>query len=126
AERTKFTSYMLYSIIISTIIYPISGHWIWGGGWLAARGFWDFAGSTVVHSVGAWLALVGAFVLGPRTGKYGADGKARAIPGHNLVLVGLGVFILWLGWFGFNPGSTMAADAASIAKITIVTNIAGA
>jgi Amt family ammonium transporter len=126
AERTKFTSYMLYSIIISTLIYPISGHWIWGGGWLASMGFWDFAGSTVVHSVGGWLSLVGAFVLGARQGKYGPDGKPRAIPGHNLVVVGLGVFILWLGWFGFNPGSTMAADAASIAKITIVTNVAGA
>ena len=126
AERTKFVSYMVYSIIISTIIYPVSGHWIWGGGWLAARGFWDFAGSTVVHSVGAWLALVGAFVLGPRRGKYGPDGKPRAIPGHNIVLVGLGVFILWLGWFGFNPGSTMAADAVNVAKVTIVTNIAGA
>jgi Amt family ammonium transporter len=126
AERTKFHSYMLYSIFISLIIYPISGHWIWGGGWLATKGFWDFAGSTVVHSVGGWLSLVGAFVLGPRIGKYTADGKARAIPGHNLIFVGLGVFILWLGWFGFNPGSTMAADAASIGNITIVTNIAGA
>ncbi len=126
AERTKFVSYMVYSIIITAIIYPVSGHWIWGGGWLAARGFWDFAGSTVVHSVGAWLALVGAFVLGPRKGKYGPDGKPRAIPGHNIVLVALGVFILWLGWFGFNPGSTMAADAVNVAKVTIVTNIAGA
>jgi Amt family ammonium transporter len=126
AERTKFHSYMLYSIFISLIIYPISGHWIWGGGWLATKGFWDFAGSTVVHSVGGWLSLVGAFVLGPRIGKYTAEGKARAIPGHNLIFVGLGVFILWLGWVGFNPGSTMAADAASIGNITIVTNIAGA
>jgi len=126
AERTKFASYMLYSIFITAVIYPISGHWIWGGGWLAQRGFWDFAGSTTVHSVGAWLALVGAFVLGPRIGKYTADGKPRAIPGHNIPFVGLGVFILWLGWFGFNPGSTMAADAPSIAKVTIVTNIAAA
>ncbi len=126
AERTKFTSYMVYSVIISALIYPVSGHWIWGGGWLADLGFWDFAGSTVVHSVGAWLALVGAFVLGPRVGKYGADGKAKAIPGHNLILVALGVFILWLGWFGFNPGSTMAADANSIALVAVVTNAAGA
>jgi ammonium transporter, Amt family len=126
AERTKFASYMVYSIIISACIYPVSGHWIWGGGWLAKLGFWDFAGSTVVHSLGGWLSLVGAFVLGPRLGKFGADGRPRAIPGHNLVLVTLGVFILWLGWFGFNPGSTMAADAPSIAHITVVTNIAGA
>ncbi|MGD9721679.1 MAG: ammonium transporter [Pirellulales bacterium] len=126
AERTKFASYMAYSIIISVLIYPISGHWIWGGGWLADRGFWDFAGSTVVHSVGGWLALVGAFVLGPRIGKYDATGKAKAIPGHNLVFVTLGVFILWLGWFGFNPGSTMAADSVSIAHITVTTNAAAA
>lgn len=126
AERTKFTSYMIYSIIITALIYPISGHWIWGGGWLAAMGFWDFAGSTVVHSCGAWLALVGAFVIGPRTGKFDSNGNPRAIPGHNLVLVTLGVFILWLGWFGFNPGSTMAADPVSIAHITVTTNSAGA
>lgn len=126
AERTKFLSYMAYSIIISVCIYPISGHWIWGGGWLAQKGFFDFAGSTVVHSLGGWLSLVGAFVLGPRIGKFDAAGKAKAIPGHNLVLVSLGVFILWLGWFGFNPGSTMAADAGSIAHITCTTNIAGA
>ncbi|MEX2111881.1 MAG: ammonium transporter [Pirellulales bacterium] len=126
AERTRFASYMAYSVFISTLIYPISGHWIWGGGWLADRGFWDFAGSTVVHSVGGWLALVGAFVLGPRIGKYDSSGKAKAIPGHNLVYVTLGVFILWLGWFGFNPGSTMAADAVSIAHITVTTNSAAA
>lgn len=126
AERTKFTSYMIYSMIISAIIYPISGHWIWGGGWLATMGFWDFAGSTVVHSCGGWLALVGAIVLGPRIGKYTSDGKAVAMPGHNLVLVCLGVFILWLGWFGFNPGSTMAAAPGDIARVTVVTNCAGA
>jgi Amt family ammonium transporter len=126
AERTKFASYMVYSAIVSAFIYPISGHWIWGGGWLATAGFWDFAGSTVVHSVGGWLSLIGAFILGPRIGKFTADGKPKAIPGHNLVLVTLGVFILWLGWFGFNPGSTMSADANSIAKITINTNAAAA
>lgn len=134
AERTKFLSYMAYSVIITALIYPISGHWIWGGGWLAAGGwfgetvgFWDFAGSTVVHSVGAWLALTGAIVLGPRTGKYSADGKALAIPGHNLVLVCLGVFILWLGWFGFNPGSTMGtSEPGLIGKIVVVTNAAAA
>ncbi len=126
AERTKFVSYMVYSAVVSAIIYPVSGHWIWGAGWLADAGFWDFAGSTVVHSVGGWLSLVGAFILGPRIGKFTADGKPKAIPGHNLVLVTLGVFVLWLGWFGFNPGSTMAADAGSIAKITINTNAAAA
>ncbi len=126
AERTKFVSYMLYSVMISALIYPISGHWIWGGGWLAQQGFFDFAGSTVVHSLGGWLALVGAFVLGPRLGKFTPAGKPKAIPGHNLVLVALGVFILWLGWFGFNPGSTMGANAVDIAHITCTTNAAAA
>jgi ammonium transporter, Amt family len=128
AERTKFTSYMIYSAVVSAVIYPISGHWIWGGGWLSGMDtpFFDFAGSTVVHSCGGWLSLVGAFILGPRIGKYAADGTPKAIPGHNLVLVTLGVFILWLGWFGFNPGSTMAADAGAIAIITINTNAAAA
>ena len=129
AERTKFSSYMIYSFIVSLMIYPISGHWIWGGGWLAnlaGGGFWDFAGSTVVHSLGGWLSLAGAFVLGPRLGKYAPDGRARAIPGHNLPLVTLGVFILWLGWFGFNPGSTMAAAATDIAHVTCTTNASGA
>lgn len=127
AERTKFVSYMAYSVVISALIYPISGHWIWGGGWLASMGFWDFAGSTVVHSCGGWLALTGAIVLGPRLGKYTAEGKAMAIPGHNLVLVALGVFILWMGWFGFNPGSTMGTvDPKLIGMITVVTNAAAA
>ncbi|MBN2581219.1 MAG: ammonium transporter [Pirellulales bacterium] len=129
AERTKFTSYMLYSIAISALIYPISGHWIWGGGWLAqfgGSGMWDFAGSTVVHSCGGWLALVGAFVLGPRLGKYTAEGNARAIPGHNIPLAALGVFILWLGWFGFNPGSTMGALSNDISHIVCTTNSAAA
>jgi len=126
AERTKFISYMVYSAIVSALIYPISGHWVWGKGWLADAGFWDFAGSTVVHSVGGWLALAGALVLGPRLGKFDDNGNPRAIPGHNLVLVTLGVFILWLGWFGFNPGSTMSADATSIANITVNTNAAAA
>jgi Amt family ammonium transporter len=131
AERTKFTSYMLYSAVITAVIYPISGHWIWGAGWLSSLGgdnggMWDFAGSTVVHSVGGWLALAGAFLLGPRIGKYGSDGKARAIPGHNIPLAALGVFILWLGWFGFNPGSTMAAARGDISHIVCTTNIAAA
>jgi Amt family ammonium transporter len=126
AERTKFVSYMIYSAIVSAVIYPVSGHWIWGGGWLADKGFWDFAGSTVVHSVGGWLSLIGAFILGPRLAKFDSAGNPRALPGHNLVYVTLGVFILWLGWFGFNPGSTMAADAGLIAKITINTNASAA
>ncbi len=126
AERTKFTSYMLYSAVVSACIYPVSGHWIWGGGWLADKGFFDFAGSTVVHSCGGWLSLIGAFVLGSRLGKFDSAGKPRAIPGHNLVFVTLGVFVLWLGWFGFNPGSTMSADAGLIAKITVNTNAAAA
>jgi Amt family ammonium transporter len=126
AERTKFVSYMIYSAVVSLAIYPVSGHWIWGGGWLADAGFFDFAGSTVVHSCGGWLSLVGAFILGPRLGKFTPQGKPVAIPGHNLVLVTLGVFILWLGWFGFNPGSTMSADPSLIGKITINTNAAAA
>ncbi|MCE5315668.1 MAG: ammonium transporter [Armatimonadota bacterium] len=125
AERTKFNAYLIYSAVISAFIYPVVGHWIWGGGWLANLGFWDFAGSTVVHSTGAWMALIGAWFLGPRIGKFRKDGKANAIPGHNLPMAALGVFILWLGWFGFNPGSTMAANA-SIAHISTTTNLAAA
>jgi Amt family ammonium transporter len=125
AERTKFTAYLIYSAAISAVVYPVVGHWIWGGGWLAKLGFWDFAGSTVVHSTGAWMALVGAAFLGPRIGKYRKDGKSSAIPGHSLPMAALGVFILWLGWFGFNPGSTMAASA-SIAHIATTTNLAAA
>ncbi len=107
AERTKFSSYLIYSVIISAIIYPVVGHWIWQGeGWLTKLGFHDFAGSTVVHSVGGWAALMGAIILGPRIGKY-VKGKAKAIPGHNIPLAALGVFILWFGWFGFNAGSTL-------------------
>lgn len=125
AERTKFKAYIAYSIITCAIIYPISGHWIWGGGWLANLGMWDFAGSTVVHSVGGWLALVGAILLGPRIGKYAADGTAKPIPGHSIPLGALGVFILWFGWFGFNAGSTMAA-VTDIGHIVATTNIAAA
>lgn len=128
AERTKFIGYILYSIVISAFIYPVVGHWIWGGGWLANIGMWDFAGSTVVHSVGGWLALTGAVVLGPRIGKYKSDGSSNAIPGHSIPLAGLGVFILWFGWFGFNPGSTMGAvpDIAHIATTTTLAAAAGA
>ncbi len=132
AERTKFSSYLIYSAVISLIIYPISGHWAWGGGWLSTlpTPFHDFAGSTVVHSVGGWLALVGAAVLGPRIGKYSNDGKSRAIPGHSISMATLGVFILWIGWFGFNPGSQLAAageaNTKAISLIFVTTNIAGA
>ena len=112
AERTKFSMYLVYSAIISLFIYPIEGHWTWGGGWLADLGFHDFAGSAIVHSVGGVLALIGAIALGPRIGKYTTDGKSRAIPGHNLTMAALGVFILWMGWFGFNPGSQLAASGA--------------
>ena len=134
AERTKFSAYLVYSGIVSLVVYPIFGHWAWGnlldgdtdnGVWLAAKGFTDFAGSTVVHSIGGWLALAGAIVLGPRLGKYGPDGKPRAILGHNLPMAALGVFILWLGWFGFNPGSTNVADG-SIGRIAVTTNFAAA
>jgi len=127
AERTKFKSYLIYSFFISLIIYPIVGHWIWGGGWLAGMGFHDFAGSTVVHSLGGWAALVGAAVLGPRIGKYTKDGKSKAIPGHSLTLGALGVFILWFGWFGFNPGSTLSGMASEdIGHIFITTNLSAA
>ena len=132
AERTKFSAYLIFSIAITAIIYPISGHWVWGGGWLStmATPFHDFAGSTVVHSVGAWVGLMGAIVIGPRIGKYAKDGKPRAIPGQNLALGALGVFILWFGWFGFNPGSQLAAtgsdNAKAISHIFITTNLAAA
>jgi Amt family ammonium transporter len=129
AERTKFNAYIIYSIVITMIIYPISGHWVWGGGWLSSLGFHDFAGSTVVHSVGAWVGFAGATMLGPRIGKY-TKGKTNAIPGHNLTLAALGVFILWFGWFGFNPGSQLAAsgdaNALAISHIFVTTNLAAA
>ena len=131
AERTKFISYVIYSAVISLIIYPIAGHWLWGGGWLSTLtiGSWtgmiDFAGSTLVHSVGGWCALVGAAILGPRIGKFKEDGTPNAIPGHNIVIGALGVFILWFGWFGFNPGSTLALDE-SIGHIAMTTNLAAA
>jgi Amt family ammonium transporter len=128
AERTKFSCYLIYSILISVLIYPVAGHWIWGGGWLAGQGMFDFAGSTVVHSVGGWLGLCGAVVVGPRLGKYSPDGRVNAIPGHNFGFMVLGVFILWLGWFGFNPGSTMMATGSGdlIAHIAVTTNAAAA
>ncbi|HOV77648.1 MAG TPA: ammonium transporter, partial [Sedimentisphaerales bacterium] len=132
AERTKFTSYLVYSFFISLVIYPIAGSWAWnslaaqgGSGWLEKLGFHDFAGSTVVHSVGGWLALAGAILLGPRLGKYGPDKKPRAIPGHNIPLASLGVFILWFGWFGFNPGSTTSGVGLA-GYIAVTTNLAAA
>ena len=125
AERTKLISYIFYSIILSAIIYPISGHWIWGGGWLSDMGMRDFAGSTVVHSVGGWAALAGAILVGPRLGKYGKDGSIHAIPAHNLPLAALGVFILWFGWYGFNPGSTLVA-VSGISHIAVTTTLAAA
>jgi Amt family ammonium transporter len=126
AERIKFSSFMIFSFILVAIIYPLGGHWTWGGGWLTTMGFADFAGSTVVHSIGGWCALTGVMLLGPRVGKYLADGTIRPIPGHNLGFATLGTFILWLGWFGFNPGSTMAADPAAISSIALNTNMAAA
>ena len=126
AERTKFISYCCYSLIISAFLYPISGHWIWGGdGWLCVKGMRDFAGSTVVHSVGAWAALAGAILIGPRKGKFGKDGKVHAIPGHNMPLAALGVFILWFGWYGFNPGSTLAA-VGGVAHVAVTTTLGAA
>ena len=140
AERTKFSMYLAYTVLISVLIYPVSGHWTWGGGWLMDGGegsfmmntfgttFHDFAGSTVVHSVGGWVALVGAAIIGPRIGKYGKDRKSRAIPGHNLTIACLGVFILWFGWFGFNPGSQLAAagegNRTAISHVFLTTNLA--
>ena len=126
AERIKFGTFVLFSFILVGLIYPVGGHWAWGGGWLAGQGFLDFAGSTVVHSIGGWAALAGVIVLGPRIGKYLPNGKVRPIPGHNMTSATLGCLILWLGWFGFNPGSTMAVDPAAIASIALNTNMAAA
>jgi Amt family ammonium transporter len=126
AERIKYHSFILFSAIMAIAIYPVVGHWIWGGGWLQTKGFIDFAGSTQVHSIGGWAALIGVIILGPRIGKYGADGKVRAIPAHNFTAATIGCFVLWFGWFGFNPGSTMAADPGAIAEIAVTTNAAAA
>ena len=127
AERTKFTAYLIYAVAVTGFIYPIFGSWVWGGGWLndVGPGFVDFAGSTVVHSVGGWAALAGAIVVGPRLGKY-IDGAPQRLPGHSVVLMALGVFILWFGWFGFNAGSTVSGNDGSIAVIFITTNLAAA
>ena len=126
-ERIKYGAYVIYAIVFSAVIYPIISHWIFGGGWLQVNvGMQDFAGSTVVHLIGATGALAALLLLGPRIGKYGPDGKPRAIPGHSMPLVGLGVLILWLGWFGFNPGSTLGAIGNRFAEIALVTNLAAA
>lgn len=126
AERLKFKSYLVYSVIMTGLIYPISGHWLWGGGWLAELGFVDFAGSTIVHAVGGFAALAAAWILGPRIGKFNKDGTANAIPGHSLTLAALGVFILWMGWYGFNAGSTLSGMNASIGFIAVTTTLAAA
>lgn len=123
AERVKYVSFIVFSFVLTLVIYPIVGHWIWGGGWLADLGFMDFAGDSAVHSVGGWAALAGAVILGPRIGKYGKDGKPKAIPGHNMSLAVIGLFVLWLGWFGFNPGSTMSFENPSdVMHILMTTN----
>lgn len=124
-ERIKYVSFIVFSFVMAMFIYPVVGHWVWGGGWLAKLGMFDFAGSTVVHSVGGWSALAGVLILGPRIGKYD-NGNIKAIPGHNLSLATLGTFVLWFGWFGFNPGSTMAADPAAIGHVAVTTNTAAA
>ena len=129
AGRTKFHAYLMYCVAISALVYPVSGHWTWGGGWLAGLGFHDFAGSAVVHSVGGWIALVGAAMVGARIGKY-RNGKVYALPGHSLTIATLGVFLLWFGWFGFNPGSQLGAsgrdNAVAISSVFLTTNIAAA
>lgn len=123
AERIKYITFIVFSFVLTLVIYPIVGHWVWGGGWLADLGFLDFAGDTVVHSLGGWAALAGALVLGPRIGKYDKDGKPRAIPGHNMSLAVIGLFVLWLGWFGFNPGSTMSfQNTSDVMHILMTTN----
>ena len=126
AERIKFSAFVLFSFVMVGLVYPVVGHWIWGGGWAAKLGMFDFAGSTVVHSIGGWAALAGVIMLGPRIGKYSKDGKTLPLPGHSMTSATIGVFVLWFGWFGFNPGSTMAADWGSIAHIAATTNIAAA
>ena len=123
AERIKYLSFIVFSFVLTLVIYPIAGHWIWGGGWLADLGFLDFAGDSAVHSVGGWAALAGAMILGPRIGKYDKDGKPRAIPGHNMSLAVIGLFVLWLGWFGFNPGSPMSfQNPSDVMHILVTTN----
>jgi Amt family ammonium transporter len=125
-ERMKYGSFLLFSLLLTAIVYPIAGHWVWGGGFLARAGMKDFSGSTVVHSLGGWAALAGILVLGPRLGRYSTDGRPVAVPGHNMGHVFLGGMILWLGWFGFNPGSTMSLDPGAIARIAVTTCLSSA
>jgi Amt family ammonium transporter len=127
AERIKYISFIVFTFAMAIVIYPVVGHWIWGGGWLATKwNFFDFAGSTQVHSIGGWSALTGIIFLGPRLGKYTPDGKMHPIPGHSMMAAFIGCLVLWFGWFGFNPGSTMAADPGAIADIALTTNLAAA
>jgi len=129
AERIKYHTFILFSFIMAFVIYPVTGHWIWGGGFLGQKGFWDFAGCSAVHSVGGWAALTGAWILGPRIGKYGSDGRPKALPGHNMTAAFIGCLVLWFGWFGFNPGSTMgvAGDGGvAAAQVAVNTNSAAA
>lgn len=126
AERIHYSAFLLFSVVMSALIYPVAGHWVWGGGFLHDAGMLDFAGSTVVHSVGGWAALSGILFLRPRLGKYRRDGTSQAIPGHNMTSATLGTFVLWLGWFGFNPGSTMAANPGAISHLVLTTNLAAA
>ncbi len=127
AERMKFSAYLMYTVVISALVYPIIGHWVWGGGWLSEMGFADFAGSTVVHATGGWAGCVGALLLGPRIGKFRPDRTANVIPAHNIPLASIGVFILWFGWFGFNPASTLSVgDGSLIGLVAINTNLAAA
>lgn len=127
AERMKFMPYLVFSLIATAVIYPIAGHWVWGnGGWLNKLGMLDFAGSAVVHSLGGWASLAAVLVLGPRTGKFGKDGSVHVLPGHNLPLAALGAFLLWFGWFGFNPGSTLSGLDLNIARIAVNTNLSAA
>ena len=126
AERVKLPSFMIFAVLLVTISYPITGSWKWGYGWLEARGFYDFAGSTIVHAVGGFAALACVIVLGPRRGKYQADGRMRAIPGHSMPLATIGVFLLWLGWFGFNGGSVLSADPGLVSLVFVTTSIAAA
>jgi len=127
AERMKFSPYIIYTILVTALVYPVAGHWVWGsGGWLAGLGMLDFAGSAVVHAVGGWSALAAVLVLGPRTGKYNEDGSVNVLPAHNMHLAFLGTFILWFGWFGFNPGSSLSGLDLNIARIALTTNLAAA
>lgn len=126
AERARLIPFMVFTAVAVTVVYPMVGHWVWGGGWLSDRGFHDFAGSTVVHAVGGGMALAGATIVGPRHGKYRPDGSVRPMPAHNFPLAALGVLVLWLGWFGFNGGSTLAADPTAIGPVILVTNLSAA